>query len=286
MINHFVHNLSPEILSLGPLTVRWYGVMYLVGFTLAYFLLRHRYRRGLWALNPLQSQDLITYLLVGMLFGARFVYVLIYNPEIMNESFWNLFAVWQGGLSYHGATIGFSVAMYIYCKRNSVGFMHLADNVSIGAALGVFFGRIGNFINGELYGRVTDVPWAVIFPDGGPQPRHPSQLYQALGEGLLTFLILLLVQRFESRSGNAPTPGASGKEKLWKRTGVIASVYFILYGVSRFTVEFFREPDPQLGYYFGWMTMGQILCTLMVLIGTIVLVVRIKKPIPAQYEVK
>ena len=278
-MSYYIHDLSPEIFSLGPLTVRWYGVMYLVGFSLAYAFAMYRYRRGLWALKAIESQDLVTYLLIGMLIGARLIYVLVYSPEILEESFWNLFAVWQGGLSFHGAALGFSVSMLIYGRKHGIGFMHLADNVCIGAALGVFFGRIGNFINGELYGRVTDVPWAVIFPGGGPLPRHPSQLYQAFSEGFFVFIILIALQEYEIRKGQV-------SRGHWKRTGIIASTYFLLYGISRFTIEFFREPDVQLGYYFGWMTMGQILCLLMVLIGTIVLVYRIKKPVPITYEVK
>lgn len=285
-MNHYVHNLDPVLFSLGPLTVRWYGVMYLVGFSLAFLFLRRRHRLGLWKLNSLQTQDLITYLLAGMLIGARAVYVLVYNPEILEDGFWNLFAVWQGGLSYHGAAFGFALAMLIYGRIHRVGFFHLADNVSMGAALGVFFGRIGNFINGELYGRVTDVPWGVIFPDGGPQPRHPSQLYQGLAEGLLVLAILLLIEKLEIRKGMAPDPKSPQKEKRWARTGALASCYCILYGIARFSIEFFREPDAQLGYYFGWMTMGQILCLLMILIGTIVLIYRIRKPIPISYTVE
>ena len=278
----YVHNIDPIIFSLGPLSVRWYGLMYLIGFTAAYFYLKRQHQLGRWALNPLKTQDLFTYLLVGMLLGARSIYVLIYNPEILKESFWNLFAVWQGGLSYHGAALGFTLAMLLFARREKIHFFHLADHVTTGAALGVFFGRFGNFTNGELYGRVTDVPWAVIFPDGGASPRHPSQIYQSLCEGLLVFLILLLVQKREVKKGFAP----NGQEKVhrWKRTGVLASVYFTLYGVARFGIEFFREPDAQLGYYFGWMTMGQILCTLMILIGLSFLVYRIKKPLPIEYQ--
>ena len=292
--HHWVDNLNPILFHLGPVTVRWYGVMYLIGFILGYLLLRNRYKKGLFALSPLQTQDLITYLLAGMLVGARTVYVFVYNPVIIKHNFWNLFAVWQGGLSYHGAAIGFAVSMWLFGRKHKVGFLHLADNVSLGAGIGVFFGRMGNFINGELFGRVTDVPWGVIFPrGGGPLPRHPSQIYQGVCEGLLVFVAVSMVEKLERRHGQAPTPGEPSsvdkKKKTatygWKRTGVMASCYVIFYGIARFVIEFFRQPDPQLGFYFGWITMGQILCLLMIVIGTLVLIRRIKKPIPTRYTI-
>lgn len=282
-MNYYVHKIDPIIFSLGPLTVRWYGLMYLVGFFLAYLYLKRQYRVGRWALPPLKTQDLFTYLLTGMLVGARMIYVLVYNREILDEGWWKVFAVWEGGLSYHGAALGFTVAMLAFAKREKIHFFHLADHVCTGAALGVLFGRIGNFINGELYGRATDVPWAVIFPDGGLRPRHPSQIYQGLCEGLLIFIILLVFQKWEVKKGNAPS-ATDPNPKKWKRTGLMASIYFALYGVARFCIEFFRQPDPQLGFYFGWMTMGQILCTIMILVGTIVLIYRIKKPLPIEYS--
>lgn len=289
IVTHYIHNLDPTFLSLGPVTIRWYGLMYLVGFTSGYFLVKRKFRLGLCALQPEQQQDLITYLLAGMLIGARSVYVLIYNPEILQDSFWNLFAVWQGGLSYHGAAIGFAVAMWLYGRKIKVEFFHICDYVCLAAGLGVFFGRIGNFINGELWGRTTDVPWGVIFSNtgGGPLPRHPSQLYQAIGEGLLLMILLLLIEKREVRKGFAPNPKDQKKKThLWKRTGIMGSSYLIFYGASRFMTEFFRQPDPQLGFYFGWMSMGQILCLMMILIGTIVLFSRIKKPRKMEYPAR
>ena len=301
---HYVHNLDPILLSLGPLTVRWYGFMYLTGFTLAFFWFRKKYRDGFWSQDPAQSQDLITYLMIGMIIGARFLYVFIYNPEILQESFWNLFAVWQGGLSYHGAALGFIVAMFLYAKKYKIDFFHVTDYVVHGAALGVFFGRIGNFINGELYGRVSDVPWAVVFPTGGNSPRHPSQIYQSLGEGLSVFIILLLIERWERSRGNAPQKLSSPRiasaieekkdtkntpkqtTQVWKRTGVMGFSYLALYGIARFVVEFFREPDVQMGYYFGWMTMGQILCSIMIIVGVAGAIARIRASKGFEFEVQ
>lgn len=281
MDSHYIHNLDPIIFSLGPLTIRWYGTLYLVGFFAGYLYLKRQYRLGRWALDSLKTQDLITYLVLGMILGARSVYVFIYNPEILSESIWNLFKVWEGGLSYHGAALGFTIAMLLFARREKVHFFHLADFVCICSGLGVFFGRLGNFVNGELYGRVTTVPWGIVFPEGGSSPRHPSQLYQAFCEGLLVFIVLVLVKKLELKRGFAPD--GSGKVHVWKRTGLLASIYFILYGLGRFVVEFYRQPDTQLGYYFGWMTMGQILCSLMIIIGFGFLVYRIKKPLPIEY---
>jgi len=293
-LTHYIHNLDPILFSAGPITVRWYGLMYLVGYAVGYFVLLNRYKKGLLAFNSEQIQELITYLLIGMILGARLVYVLVYDPMNFLEHPEEIIMVWKGGLSFHGAAIGFIYAIYLYGKKTGVGFFHISDSVVLGAAQGIIWGRLGNFINGELFGRTGDVPWAVIFPGGGDLPRHPSQLYQALGEGLCVFLLLLFVQKIERKKGMAPLPleqwkpedrkqAQKGRAVVWKRTGVLGGAFLILYGVARFIVEFFREPDPQLGYFFGWMTMGQILCLLMIFGGGLLLHRRIRKPVPEAY---
>jgi phosphatidylglycerol:prolipoprotein diacylglycerol transferase len=167
------------------------------------------------------------------------------------------------------------------------------DNVVVGGALGVFFGRLGNFINGELPGRVTDVPWAIIFPGYGSEPRHPSQLYQAFGEGLFVFFGILLLERFLRSKNLAPQPvyaiEGSKKEKpvvvRWNRVGMMCGSYLIFYGIARFVCEFFREPDQQLGYYLSFLSMGQILCILMILGGSGLLFARLRKPVGEEYKV-
>ncbi len=289
---YYIHKLDPVLLSAGPLQIRWYGLMYLIGFVSGYFLLVRRYKRGLFALNPEQIQNLITYLMIGMMIGARLIYVLVYNPSYYMENPAEIPAIWHGGLSFHGAALGFIVAILLYAKHNGFSFYQLMDTVVLGSAQGIIFGRLGNFINGELPGRVTDVPWAMIFPDGGALPRHPSQLYQAFCEGLAVLLILYVIQWYEQKKGNAPVGKSyakaekKGKKEMihWKRTGIMSTWFLILYGIGRFIVEFYREPDAQLGYYMGWMTMGQILCALMILAGVILLAITIKKPLPVTYE--
>lgn len=291
---HYIHNIDPILLSLGPLQIRWYGLMYLVGYFVGYLVLMRRFKKGLNVLDSEGNQALITYIMVGMILGARLVYVFVYNPMYYLNHPSEIFAVWQGGLSFHGAALGYVVAVLIFGRKYRLGFYHIMDNIVFGAAQGIFWGRLGNFINGELYGRVTDVPWAVVFPEGGTLPRHPSQLYQAIGEGLCVFLILYVIQWYEQKKGYAPNlekikAEAGSKKKVeivWKRTGVFGTSFLILYGIARFIVEFFREPDAQLGYFMKYFSMGQILCFLMIISGLLLLRYVIKNPYPAKYYYK
>lgn len=330
------HNLDPILVSFGPIQVRWYGFMYLVGFVMGFGLFARRHRRGLFAPNPEEASNLITYIMLGMMFCARLFYVAVYNPKYYMENPTEIPQIWHGGLSFHGAALGFIIAVILFGRHNKYSFYQIMDSVVIGSAQGIFWGRLGNFINGELPGRVTDGTWGIIFPEGGIMPRHPSQLYQAFGEGLSVFVLLHLIQWWEQRKGNIPqalpvegcvagmersfrnrgqgalamvkwvlwTPynlymafffperispaGGPKKPKSqkmeWKRPGVLSTWFLILYGVARFVVEFFREPDSQLGYYFGWMTMGQILCLIMIVVGFILLALVIRKPQPVTYE--
>ncbi len=295
MMSYYVHNIDPIIATLGPLQIRWYGMMYLVGYFVGYLILMRRYKRGLNILNSEGNQTLITYIMIGMIVGARLVYVAVYNPMYYMNNLSEVFAVWQGGLSFHGALLGYAVAVWLFSRKYKIQFYHVVDNVVVGASMGIFFGRLGNFINGELYGRVTEVPWGVIFPDGGPLPRHPSQLYQALGEGLAVFLILHLVQRYEQKKGHAPLLKNAIEEQTksktpkkvkisWGRTGVMTSWFLILYGIARFIIEFFREPDAQLGFFAQYFSMGQILCTLMIISGILMLRYVVKNPKPQSYN--
>lgn len=288
------HDIDPAIVGFGAIQIRWYGMMYLVGFVSSYLIFMRRYSRGLFALNSEESQNLITYVMIGMMIGARLLYVTVYNPSYFLENPSEIPAIWHGGLSFHGAALGFIASVLIFSRRHGYTFYQIMDSVVITSAFGIFFGRLGNFINGELYGRVTDGTWGIVFPGGGPLPRHPSQLYQSLCEGLLVFLLLLVIQKYEQLKGYAPQardisaePTDKKKRKrepiVWKRTGVLSTWFLILYGIGRFVVEFFREPDAQLGYYFGWMTMGQILCLLMILAGSILLTIAIRRPMRVEY---
>jgi phosphatidylglycerol:prolipoprotein diacylglycerol transferase len=255
------HDINPEIIRISDhLAIRWYGVMYLVGFALSYLLVKYQikkmrqktYGKKQTAESRLLALDIISlysYLMLGLLLGARLGYVIFYNLSYYIQHPLEIFAVWLGGMSFHGGLIGSVIAGIIFCRKMKINAWQVADLVIVTAPLGVAFGRIGNFINGELYGRVTNVPWAMIFPDGGPLPRHPSQLYQFFLEGITLFIILWIL-----------------KDKGF-RPGIITSLFVILYGVFRFFVEFFREPDPHLGFIVSFLTMGQILSIAMIFIG-------------------
>ena len=284
---YYTHNINPTILHLGPAEIRWYGLFYLLGFVLGYFILKKRYEKGYTNISPLQIQDLITYLMVGMMVGARITYALVYNWSYYSQHLHEVFYIWKGGLSYHGALLGFVVGILFYCRKYGFSFWHVADNVCLVAGSGVFIGRWGNWTNGELWGRITDVPWAVIFPAAGPEPRHPSQIYQSLGEGLCVFLILLWLDARERKKQQFVALDSKKKGHRiyeWKRMGLMSGAYLMAYGVARFIVVFFRQPDPQLGYYFGYFSMGQILCTIMILAGATILYRRIQYPVGYRYE--
>jgi phosphatidylglycerol:prolipoprotein diacylglycerol transferase len=231
----------------------WYAFTYLLGFSLSYLLLRHRFRKGLFRVPELADVSLlVTYCFYGIILGARLGYVVFYNWDYFKANPWEIPAIWHGGMSFHGGLIGLILAMWLYARKLKVPFYHVTDNVTLCAPIGLGFGRIGNFINGELYGRVTDSPLGMVFPRGGPLPRHPSQLYESVLEGLVLFLLLAYVIRKE------------------KYDGIVSVMGLIGYGVLRFIVEFFREPDAQLGFIIGTLTMGQLLCLAMVLGGIVV----------------
>jgi len=251
--------LKPEILTLGPLTLRWYGLMYVIGFFLGAWVLRIRARRGLFTVNYAQADLLVNYLFVGMLIGARLVYCTLYNWDQYSLNPIEILYVWQGGLSFHGAALGMVGACALFARRYRLPFYMVTDTLAITAPPGLFFGRFGNFINGELWGRATDVPWAMVFPrDPSSLPRHPSQIYQALTEGLLVFLLLYGLQAWLVRTGRY-------------RYGFVGGTFLAAYGAFRFYTEFFREPDAQLGFVVGSFSMGQVLCFLMVVAGVGVL---------------
>jgi phosphatidylglycerol---prolipoprotein diacylglyceryl transferase len=257
--------ISPNIISLslpvvGDLAIRWYSVMYLVGYVLGFFIFRKRVREGLFRIREVELDSFISHLIIGMLIGARVFYVIFYNFHEYSVDPLQIFAIWKGGLSFHGAAVGMTIGCWLFGRRYKVSFFEVTDSMAIAAALGVFFGRWGNFINGELYGRPTDVAWAMVFPTDPHQlARHPSQIYQSLTEGLLLFLILWAMQRW------------SLKRQSY-RPGLIGGSFLLGYGTFRFLVEYTREPDAQLGLLLGgYFSMGQILCFFMALAGILVL---------------
>jgi phosphatidylglycerol:prolipoprotein diacylglycerol transferase len=249
-------SISPNIVHIGPLTVRWYGVMYLIGFAASFLLVKKQIKkRGL----PFSSdflESLYTYIIIGLVIGARLGYVIFYNLSASLNQPLEIFAVWHGGMSFHGGLIGSVVCGIWYCRRSGVDAWRIADLVAATAPIGLGAGRLGNFINGELYGRVTDMPWGMIFPSGGPLPRHPSQLYEFFLEGGVLFIVLWIM-----------------KDRV-HRSGVLLSLFIMFYGVIRFCVEFFRQPDPQLGFVLGPLSMGQVLSAFMVLGGLVLYFVR------------
>ena len=245
-------NINPIAFRLGPLKVHWYGLMYLVGFFGAWWLGTWRARKPHFNFKSEEVSDLLFYVVLGVILGGRIGYVLFYNFWLEVHHPWYIFKVWDGGMSFHGGLLGVVIAMGWYGWRTGKGLFTVADFVAPLVPIGLFAGRIGNFINGELWGRVTTLPWGMVFPGAGPLPRHPSQLYEAFLEGIVLFVVLMW---YSSR----PRPRMT-----------TSGLFLLLYGIFRFLVEFVRAPDPQLGFVaFGWMTRGQELSLPMIFFGMV-----------------
>jgi phosphatidylglycerol---prolipoprotein diacylglyceryl transferase len=241
--------IDPVLIRFWGLEVRWYGIMYLLSFVIAYFVIRSELKRRRGPVPPEAADDLLFHLIIGLLIGARLGYALFYNLDAYLMAPWEILAVWHGGMSFHGGLAGMICSGAWFARKHSCRFLDLADIGALAAPPGLMLGRMGNFINGELFGRATQLPWGIVFPSGGPISRHPSQLYEAFLEGPVLFGFL-----------------------WWMRTrvknpGQILGLFLVLYGAFRFIAEFFREPDPQLGFVIGNFTMGQTLCFVMMIIG-------------------
>jgi phosphatidylglycerol---prolipoprotein diacylglyceryl transferase len=241
--------IDPVFFKLGPLQLRWYGLMYIIGFACSYFIALDLAKRKGYDMTRHEVEDLLSYAIVGLIVGARLGYCLFYNFSFYIRNPMEWFAVWKGGMSFHGGLIGLLLAGVLFMYKYKKPYLMLADLGALSATPGLLFGRMGNFINAELWGRVTDVPWAMVFPGAGLLPRHPSQLYEGFCEGIVLFAVLYLLSR-----------------KVDTR-GVLISAFLILYGAMRIFLEQFREPDAQLGFIFGHITMGQILSSIMVVSG-------------------
>lgn len=254
--------IDPVLLAFGPLQVRWYGLMYVLGFTASYFLVQRQIRR--FAFHELEPhfENLNLVLILSVLLGGRLGYVLFYNLSYYLQHPLEIPATWSGGMSFHGATLGVISGGWLFLRRKRIEIWKTVDIYVVTVPVGLALGRIGNFINGELYGRVTDVPWGMVFPGAGPMARHPSQLYEALLEGVALFVILWSQK-------HRPWQGQRG----WP-SGSMGFLFLIGYGLFRFLVEGFREPDAQIGFLFGLLTMGQLLSALMILGGVLLWVVR------------
>jgi len=243
----FVHTIDPVLLELGPFQIRYYGLFFVLGFIVAYFMLRFLAKERHINLTKDEIADYVLYSAIGIVLGARIFYIVFYNLPFYLENPLRIFALWQGGLSFHGGLTGAIVTTYIFCKKKKLHIYDILDMAVIPAALGLALGRLGNFTNGELYGRITNVPWAVQFP-GAEGFRHPSQFYESF-KNLAIFFILFMI-----RNRNLPR-------------GILFWMFVALYSIFRFFIEFFREADAQIGYFFGWMTMGQILCIIFLVIS-------------------
>ncbi|MEO1089990.1 MAG: prolipoprotein diacylglyceryl transferase [Pseudomonadota bacterium] len=245
-------NVDPVLIELGPFALRWYALAYIVGLLFGWRYLRWVVRRPGWRLTPEAIDDLLFYATLGVVLGGRLGFVLFYNFDYYLSHPLQIFAVWQGGMSFHGGLLGVIVACLLTARQHGVAPLEVGDAASIAAPIGLFLGRLANFVNGELYGRVSDVPWAMVFPTGGPLARHPSQLYEAFFEGLVLFAVMAWLA---SRPRHAD------------QMGLLSGVFLAGYGIARFMVEFVREPDPQLGLLFGFLTMGQLLSLPMIAAG-------------------
>lgn len=250
-------NIDPVAFQIGPLVVRWYALAYIAGIVLGWWYAKRLLRQ--WAL-PVDRQsldDFVVWATVGIVVGGRLGYVLFYNLDQYLADPIQVLVIWHGGMSFHGGLAGVIVAAWLFARRRGFPVLAFSDLIACAAPIGLFFGRIANFINGELYGRVAELPWAMVFPNGGPLPRHPSQLYEAALEGLLLFILLAVLAR---RSG------------IFAKPGLLSGVFLIGYGLARFAVEFVREPDAQLGLIFGPFSMGQMLSAPLVVLGILLVV--------------
>ncbi len=246
--------IDPVAIEIGPVVIRWYALAYLAGFILGWrYCVWLARRRGLPP-SAEDFDDFLTWAVVGVILGGRLGFVLFYNRAYYLDNPLEALMIWHGGMSFHGGLIGVVVTILVFAWRRGHSPFLLGDLVACAAPIGIFFGRIANFINGELFGRVTDVPWAMVFPHplAGPHPRHPSQLYEAVLEGLVLFVVLFLLAR---------------RSAIHRYPGFLSGVFFLGYATGRIICEFFRQYDSAIGLHFGWMTTGQLLSLPMLLVG-------------------
>ena len=258
--------INPVLISIGPLAVRWYALAYIVGIIAGWFYARviiaaERLWGGPAPLTVIDFDDFVVWITLGIILGGRTGYVLFYNLPHFAAHPLQIFELWNGGMSFHGGFLGCLVAIVVFAWRRGIPILSLADVTAAVTPIGLFLGRIANFINGELWGRPADVPWAFIFPNGGPVPRHPSQLYEAALEGIALFLLL----------------GVLVRAGALKRPGVVTGAFALGYGMARIFCEFFREPDVQLGFLWGGLTMGMLLCIPLMLGGLAILAVVLRR---------
>lgn len=244
--------IDPIALELGPVVIRWYALAYIAGLVGGWQLIKFWAKRFPGGVREEDVDDFLFWATIGVIVGGRLGYVLFYNFDYYLANPSDIYKVWHGGMSFHGGFLGVVVSAILFSKKRNLPLWTFGDLIALGAPIGLFFGRIANFINGELFGRVTDAPWGVVFPRGGPDPRHPSQLYEALLEGVLLFLIMSVLAR---------------SLRMRNSGGVFMGIFVMGYGLARSFVELFRQPDAHIGFLSGGSTMGQWLSVPMVLIG-------------------
>jgi phosphatidylglycerol:prolipoprotein diacylglycerol transferase len=256
---------DPIAISVGPLAIRWYALAYIVGLLIGWRYCLILADRPPNLVSRKDIDDFLVWATLGVVLGGRIGFVLFYNLPYYAEHPIEALYLWHGGMSFHGGAIGVTLAIMLFARTRKVGILALSDIVIEAVPIGLFFGRIANFINGELWGRPSDVPWAMVFPTGGPAPRHPSQLYEAVGEGVLLFLLLLTAERRGAR----------------KRPGVETGIFLAGYAVARMTGEMFRQPDPQLGFLLFGATMGQLLSIPVLIAGLAIIWWKTRSPATA-----
>ena len=249
---------DPVLVQLGPIAIRWYALAYIGSLLLGWRVMRRLVRRTPAVATVEQTDDFLTWATLGVVLGGRLGYVMFYQPGRFLADPTTIFAVWQGGMSFHGGTIGVVVALVVYCWKYGIPLLGFADRIAVVTPIGLGLGRVANFINGELWGRPAPdwLPWAMIFPQAGPEPRHPSQLYQALMEGLILFGVLWLLAR---------------REAIRARFGTLTGVFLVGYAIARSVGELFRQPDAFLGFLYAGATMGQLLSVPMLLAGLVLI---------------
>lgn len=260
----FTHNLDPILIDFGLLTIRWYSLAYVFGILLGWWygkkIILKKFKLFDKKLNLRDFDDLISYIIISIIIGGRLGYIIFYNPQYYFNNPLDILKIWEGGMSFHGALLGIVYGTYIFSVKRKIQTLLLLDIIACVAPMGIFLGRIANFINGELVGKVTSVTWSVIFPNIDMMPRHPSQLYEAFLEGVLLFFILNRIIF-----------------KDWYKVGTCSYLFLIFYGTFRVIAEFFREPDIHLGYLFNLFSMGTILSLVMILFGFVMLNFAINK---------
>ena len=248
----FINNFDPVAFQIMSFEIRWYSLAYILGIIIGWILCKKIFIKNL-DINQ-KFDDYITYLIIGIIIGGRLGYVLFYNFNYYINNIVDIFKIWQGGMSFHGGLLGIMVASILFAKKNNQDAFVYTDLVSLVAPIGIFFGRLANFINSELYGKVTEVPWAVTFVQVDNLSRHPSQLYEAIFEGIILFILLLYFRN----------------KNFLAKPGLISGLFLIFYSVFRLCIEFFRVPDEQIGYLIFNLSMGQIISLVFIMIGTII----------------